>query len=83
MERLFEFVKGTGFQVVLSDETGYLLDVIGDPEVTSRASEIQCARGGNWSEPSKGTNAIGTAIFERKPVEVCAASTIARATTSR
>jgi PAS domain S-box-containing protein len=29
--------------------------------------------GGDWSEASKGTNAIGTAIFERKPVEVFAA----------
>jgi len=73
MERLYEFVKNTGFQVVLSDETGYLLDVIGDPEVTARTSEIQLCPGGNWSEPAKGTNAIGTAIFERKPVQVCAA----------
>src|ERR1039457_7380360 len=65
MERLYEFVKNTGFQIVLSDETGFLLDVIGDPEVTSRTRDVQLCPGGNWSESAKGTNAIGTAIFER------------------
>jgi PAS domain S-box-containing protein len=73
MERLYEFVKDTGFQVVLSDETGFLLDVIGDPCITSRTRDVQLCPGGTWSESSKGTNAIGTAIFERKPVQVFAA----------
>jgi PAS domain S-box-containing protein len=73
MERLYNFVKHTGFQVVLSDETGFLLDVIGDPDVTSRTRQVELCPGGNWSEAARGTNAIGTAIFERKPVQVFAA----------
>jgi len=72
MERLFNFVKNTGFQVVLSDETGLLLDVLGDSDVMSRTRQVEMCPGGNWSESSKGTNAIGTAIFERKPVQVFA-----------
>lgn len=72
MERMYEFVKDTGFQVVLSDETGFLLDVIGNPDITNRTRDVQLCPGGNWSESSKGTNAIGTAIFERKPVQVFA-----------
>jgi len=79
MERLYDFVKNTGFQVVLSDETGYLLDVIGDADVTSQTREVELCPGGNWSEASKGTNAIGTAIFERKPVQVFAAEHYCRA----
>jgi len=73
MERLFNFVKNTGFQVVLSDETGLLLDVLGDSDVVSRTRQVEMCPGGNWSESVKGTNAIGTAIFERKPVQVFAA----------
>jgi transcriptional regulator of acetoin/glycerol metabolism len=72
MERLYDFVRNTGFQVVLSDETGFLLDVIGDSEVTSKTRSVELCPGGDWSESSKGTNAIGTAIFERKPVQVFA-----------
>jgi len=73
MERLFDFVKNTGFQVVLSDETGFLLDVIGDSDITSLTRTVELCPGGDWSEASKGTNAIGTAIFERRPVQVFAA----------
>ncbi len=73
MERLYDFVRNTGFQVVLSDETGLLLDVIGDSDITSMTRRVELCPGGNWSEASKGTNAIGTAIFERKPVQVFAA----------
>jgi PAS domain S-box-containing protein len=73
MERLYGFVKNTGFQVVLSDETGLLLDVIGDPDISSRTKAVEMYPGGDWSEASKGTNAIGTAIFERKPVQIFAA----------
>lgn len=28
--------------------------------------------GGNWSEPVKGTNAIGTALYEKKPIQIVA-----------
>jgi PAS domain S-box-containing protein len=73
MKRLYNSVKSTGFQVVLSDETGFLLDVIGDSDVVSLTREVGMYPGGDGSEASKGTNAIGTAIFERKPVQVCAA----------
>jgi sigma-54 dependent transcriptional regulator, acetoin dehydrogenase operon transcriptional activator AcoR len=73
MERLYNFVKNTGFQVVLSDETGFLLEVIGDPDITTATRQVEMCPGGTWSEASKGTNAIGTAIFERKPVQVYAA----------
>jgi transcriptional regulator of acetoin/glycerol metabolism len=73
MERLYNFVKNTGFQVVLTDETGFILDVIGDLDVTSATRQVEMCPGGTWSEASKGTNAIGTAIFERKPVQVYAA----------
>jgi PAS domain S-box-containing protein len=72
MENLYAFVKGSGFQVVLTDETGFLLDVLGDPEIVAKTQSVHLCAGGNWNEAVRGTNAIGTAIFERKPVQIYA-----------
>lgn len=70
MDNLFNFVRGSGFQVVLTDEQGYLLEVLGDSEIIARMEQVHLCPGGNWSEASKGTNAIGTAIVERRPVQI-------------
>jgi PAS domain S-box-containing protein len=72
MERLYDFVKGSGFQVVLSDEMGLLLEVLGDSDILSKTRSVDMCPGGDWSETSRGTNAIGTAIFERRPIQVYA-----------
>jgi sigma-54 dependent transcriptional regulator, acetoin dehydrogenase operon transcriptional activator AcoR len=70
MDNLFNFVRGSGFQVVLTDEQGFLLEVLGENELLSRTSTVDLCPGGNWSEAAKGTNAIGTAIVERAPVQI-------------
>jgi sigma-54 dependent transcriptional regulator, acetoin dehydrogenase operon transcriptional activator AcoR len=72
MDNLYNFVKGSGFQVVLSDESGFLLEVLGDSDIVSRTQRVHLCPGGDWSETTKGTNAIGTAIIERKPVQIYA-----------
>ncbi|HEY3309950.1 MAG TPA: sigma-54-dependent Fis family transcriptional regulator [Desulfuromonadaceae bacterium] len=72
MDNLYNFVKGSGFQVVLTDERGFLLEVLGDNEIVSRTQTVHLCPGGNWSEAVKGTNAIGTAIIEKKPVQIYA-----------
>jgi len=59
MENLYNFVKGSGFQVVLTDETGFLLEVLGDDSIVTRTRPVHLCPGGNWNETSKGTNAIG------------------------
>lgn len=72
MENLYSFVRGSGFEIVLSDPHAYLLEVIGDREILSRARKVQLCPGGNWHESVKGTNAIGTAIMEKQPVQILA-----------
>lgn len=72
MHNLFNYVKGSGFQVVLSDKDGFLLEAIGDPEVIKKTRQIQLCPGGNWSEAIKGTNAIGTCLVEGKPIQILA-----------
>jgi PAS domain S-box-containing protein len=72
MHNLYNYVKSSGFQVVLSDKDGFLLEAIGDPEIIKRTRQIQLCPGGNWSEAIKGTNAIGTCLVEGKPIQVFA-----------
>ena len=72
MDNLYDFVKGSGFQVVLTDEQGFLLEVLGDNDIVSRTESVLLCPGGIWSEAVKGTNAIGTAIVEKKPVQIYA-----------
>jgi transcriptional regulator of acetoin/glycerol metabolism len=64
------FVSGTDFQIILTDENGVLLEVAGDERTAARAREVHLCAGANWSEAFRGTNAIGTAIIEKAPVQI-------------
>ncbi|MGR6836362.1 sigma-54-dependent Fis family transcriptional regulator [Syntrophomonas erecta] len=70
MERIYRFVAGTGFIVMLTDEKGFILEALGDRETLDNASFLKFIKGANWSEEQVGTNAIGTAIVEKKPLQV-------------
>ncbi|MRR54952.1 MAG: sigma-54-dependent Fis family transcriptional regulator [Deltaproteobacteria bacterium] len=72
IHNLYGFVKGSGFQVVLTDNDGLIVEAIGDPEILKKTKQIQLCPGGLWSESAKGTNAIGTAIMEKKPIQIFA-----------
>jgi len=67
---LSTFVKGSDFQVILTDENGVLLEIAGDERAAARAREVHLCAGANWSEATRGTNAIGTAIIENAPVQI-------------
>ena len=66
MEMLFGQIEGTQSMVVLCDSAGTIIHSIGDDDFLSRASKVALQPGVNWSEPTKGTNAIGTALFEEQ-----------------
>ncbi|MEY4754643.1 MAG: hypothetical protein RJA44_2318, partial [Pseudomonadota bacterium] len=70
MEMLFEQIVNTDSMVVLCDATGTILHSIGDQEFLMRASKVALQPGVNWSESSKGTNAVGTALIEESPTLV-------------
>ncbi|WP_245909389.1 sigma-54-dependent Fis family transcriptional regulator [Sphaerotilus hippei] len=70
MEMLFEQIVNSDSMVLLCDATGTILHSIGDTEFTSRASKVALQPGVNWSESSKGTNAVGTALIEESPTLV-------------
>ncbi|WP_127999405.1 sigma-54-dependent Fis family transcriptional regulator [Piscinibacter defluvii] len=70
MEMLYEQIVDTESMIVLTDAQGTVLHSIGDSDFLERANKVALAPGVNWAEQSKGTNAIGTALFEERPTLV-------------
>ncbi len=70
MEMLVEQIETTQSMVVLCDATGTVIHAIGDDDFLARADKVALAPGANWSESSKGTNGIGTALIAEQPTLV-------------
>lgn len=62
--------KLTDSVVILTDGNGLLLDMVGNSEFAGRAARVALRPGVNWNETAIGTNAIGTALIERRPISV-------------
>ncbi len=70
METLYEQIANTHSMVLLTDKEGLILHSLGDSDFLEKASRVALTPGVDWSERSKGTNAIGTALTEEQPVVV-------------
>ena len=70
MELLREQILATKSIVVLVDAQGTLLHSVGDADFLERTARVALAPGVNWSESSKGTNGMGTALVTEAPVVV-------------
>ncbi|MGF7089569.1 transcriptional regulator of acetoin/glycerol metabolism [Kroppenstedtia sanguinis] len=70
LEHLFLQFKQSEFMVIVSDSDSYIVNAWGEPPFSERAKNVWLDTGANWDESVKGTNAIGTAIFEKKPISV-------------
>ncbi len=70
MTDLYAIVRGTGFVVVLTNEDGYILELFGDEGADETPMTSNFFVGASWHERDAGTNAIGTALEEQKPVQV-------------
>ena len=70
MEYLHAQTRESGSMVILADDRGVLLQALGDPDFLSRADRVALAPGASWLERHRGTNAIGTALAEARPLVV-------------
>ena len=70
---LHEEAAGAGGVVILTDAEGVLLEVLGDPAFAEKASRVALRPGVAWVEATTGTNAIGTALAERREISVVGA----------
>jgi len=60
----------TGTVMVLTDPHGMVLDVEGDQRMRDAIERIRLIPGACWNEAVVGTNAIGTALQLRQPIQV-------------
>jgi len=62
--------RQTDSVVIVTDAQGAVLDAVGSVEFAGQASAVALRPGVLWNEASTGTNAIGTAMVERRPISV-------------
>ena len=70
METLYQQIVSTHNMVILTDAKGLILHSCGDDDFLQRADKVALRRGVEWSEASRGTNAIGTALVTGEPTSV-------------
>lgn len=71
MEKLFSIVRGSGFYILFCDKDGYILDLIGDKDIIEHGrNHTLLVAGANRQESTVGTNAIGTCLALKKPIQI-------------
>ncbi len=63
-------ITGADGLVLLADPDGTILDGCGDNSFVEKAQRVSLRPGATWSEIKEGTNAIGTALEERRLVQI-------------
>lgn len=56
--------------IIISDSNGIILETIGDRNIHNKAESLHLISGANWAEHACGTNAIGTALKTKHPLQV-------------
>ena len=70
METLSEQIAHTRNVVILTDHEGLILHSMGSQHLFGEEQRLALSAGTSWSESQRGTNAIGTAIFEQSALTV-------------
>ncbi len=73
IDRLSDQLVDSGYVIVLTNAAGCILKIVGDRAIQRRLARIDFVAGGDWSEAAAGTNAIGTALNDRRAVQLLAA----------
>jgi transcriptional regulator of acetoin/glycerol metabolism len=64
------FLSDANSMMILTDPTGLVIDTQGDARVIDAGRTVHLEHGGRWSEADIGTNAIGAAMAESRPVQI-------------
>ncbi|ROH92113.1 sigma-54-dependent Fis family transcriptional regulator [Stagnimonas aquatica] len=70
IEALYLDARDTDSVVILTDPQGLVLDAVGSTDFADKAARVALRPGVQWHEAATGTNAIGMALIERRPVAV-------------
>jgi transcriptional regulator of acetoin/glycerol metabolism len=78
LERAASVVAPHEYVLLLADASGVVVQTRGGGRFSDEARRVRLMPGARWSEGARGTNAIGTAIAERRPVFVRGSAHLAR-----
>ncbi len=70
VEHIFKSIISSGHAVVLTDNQGIIIDFKVENQIEDLFKKHGLARGADWSESSEGTNGIGTALLEKRPLTI-------------
>jgi PAS domain S-box-containing protein len=70
MNLLYNFVKGSNFFAIITDQEGCILNVLGDKEILNEAFKLKMIPGAYMNEENIGTNAMSMALSEGVPVQI-------------
>ncbi|MEM6974101.1 MAG: helix-turn-helix domain-containing protein [Pseudomonadota bacterium] len=70
LDRLAATFGRAGCCLVLTDETGLILERRGQSADETSFKDVGLVHGASWNEAQKGTNGIGTALAQERPVSV-------------
>ena len=70
MDQIRESLSESGTIMILTDPSGVILKTEGDPATLEAAGDVRLVSGASWDELASGTNAIGTALSLKRPVQV-------------
>jgi transcriptional regulator of acetoin/glycerol metabolism len=70
LDRLFALIGKSGCCLVLTDHEGVILERRGEPGDDKDFRDVGLWSGALWSEASAGTNGIGTALAEERPMTI-------------
>ncbi|RMG54153.1 MAG: sigma-54-dependent Fis family transcriptional regulator [Acidobacteria bacterium] len=69
-EELTRILADTGHVLALFDADGWMLERDGDPALNEPLEDINFVPGSNWKEEFVGNNGPGTALAEKRPVQI-------------
>lgn len=73
IDKLSGQIMETGYLITLSDNKGRIIYLQGERHVRREGELMNFVPGADWSEHAAGTNAIGTSITTRMPVQIFSA----------
>jgi two-component system, sporulation sensor kinase E len=69
-EKLLAFLSGTPHLIVVTNDTGYILDNYGDETMKSTINRLGIQEGIKCDEEFMGTNVVALALLEQKPIQI-------------
>jgi sigma-54 dependent transcriptional regulator, acetoin dehydrogenase operon transcriptional activator AcoR len=70
LERSGLFLAEASSMMILADASGFIVETAGDRRVVDHGRRNHLEPGGRWEEGAIGTNAIGTALAEGRPIQI-------------